>query len=540
MTKGTEFVTDGPMAYDSSSQNEPKRSHQWFMDGADAELFPLKRQTVEVPSSNLFSGMTNSNVSPWGNASDFLSASAHFSERQFDSELVRTINFDDKSIPSISTTNLNMDMGRKAVNDPYSIESSFSLAMSHTVGDPRSGLHYGPLKRAKVNQVKDSDNLMPVSMGHAYTGEDSNTVPVMHTYNKLGEKALSMGLTYSQDDEQTISVGDTYNREGGSFMSIGQHYNKGSENLSIGQAYNCGNENISAGHTFKENNDALSIDHAFSSRDSTVISIGHAYNNEAAHSHFFNKGDSKTVSSSQTYKGNSDTSSISHSYNKGENNIISFSTFHDDDENDLSGRLLRSYDLFMGQPSVQRSDEPSEKSLAQLDTDALTSAAQITVSGAETVSKKKDEQKSSKKVTANNFPSNVRSLLSTGILDGVPVKYIAWSREELCGVIKGSGYLCGCQPCNFSKVINAYEFERHAGCKTKHPNNHIYFGNGKTIYGIVQELRSTPQNLLFDVIQTITGSPINQKSFRLWKESFLAATRELQRIYGKDEGMQLP
>ena len=68
--------------------------------------------------------------------------------------------------------------------------------------------------------------------------------------------------------------------------------------------------------------------------------------------------------------------------------------------------------------------------------------------------------------------------------------------------------------------------------------------------------------MLFDVIQTITGSPINQKSFRAWKgdiffhlinisfnakctflilcclcllDSFLAATRELQRIYGKEE-----
>lgn len=76
-----------------------------------------------------------------------------------------------------------------------------------------------------------------------------------------------------------------------------------------------------------------------------------------------------------------------------------------------------------------------------------------------------------------------------------------------------------CQSVNglFLQVINAYEFERHANCKTKHPNNHIYFENGKTIYGIVQELRNTPQNVLFEVIQTITGSPINQKCFRLWK-----------------------
>lgn len=67
------------------------------------------------------------------------------------------------------------------------------------------------------------------------------------------------------------------------------------------------------------------------------------------------------------------------------------------------------------------------------------------------------------------------------------------------------------------KVLNAYEFERHAGCKTKHPNNHIYFENGKTIYQIVQELRSTPESLLFDTIQTVFGAPINQKSFLIWK-----------------------
>ena len=66
-------------------------------------------------------------------------------------------------------------------------------------------------------------------------------------------------------------------------------------------------------------------------------------------------------------------------------------------------------------------------------------------------------------------------------------------------------------------MLNAYEFERHAGCKTKHPNNHIYFENGKTIYQIVQELRNTPESMLFDAIQTVFGAPINQKSFRIWK-----------------------
>lgn len=71
-------------------------------------------------------------------------------------------------------------------------------------------------------------------------------------------------------------------------------------------------------------------------------------------------------------------------------------------------------------------------------------------------------------------------------------------------------------------MLNAYEFECHAGCKTKHPNNHIYFENGKTIYQITQELRSTPQSLLFETIQTVTGSPINQKAFQVWKGSHIS------------------
>jgi hypothetical protein len=34
-----------------------------------------------------------------------------------------------------------------------------------------------------------------------------------------------------------------------------------------------------------------------------------------------------------------------------------------------------------------------------------------------------------RKAPPNNFPSNVKSLLSTGMFDGVPVKYVSWSRD---------------------------------------------------------------------------------------------------------------
>ncbi|CAN4100933.1 unnamed protein product [Withania somnifera] len=182
----------------------------------------------------------------------------------------------------------------------------------------------------------------------------------------------------------------------------------------------------------------------------------------------------------------------------------------------------------------QSSETHCDKQLDGSNANAVDISSRTSKPRTDSMPKNKSESKPAHKGAPNSFPSNVRSLLATGILDGVPVKYIL-SRQELRGIIKGSGYLCGCQPCNYSKVLNAYEFERHAGCKTKHPNNHIYFENAKTIYQITQELRSTPQSLLFEAIQTVTGSPINQKAFQIWKVSFQAATRELQRIYGKQE-----
>ncbi|XP_056858542.1 uncharacterized protein LOC108842993 [Raphanus sativus] len=202
-----------------------------------------------------------------------------------------------------------------------------------------------------------------------------------------------------------------------------------------------------------------------------------------------------------------------------------------DSSSNVVGNYHQSYvqdpDMVYGQETAQQQNSGEVVSEQQ---------QQVSKQSLESLPKSKPEyNKPSKKEASTSFPSNVRSLISTGMLDGVPVKYVALSREELRGVIKGSGYLCGCQACDYTKVLNAYAFERHAGCKTKHPNNHIYFENGKTIYQIVQELRNTPETVLFDVVQTVFGSPINQKAFRIWKESFQAATRELQRIYGKEE-----
>lgn len=557
------------MAYDNSSTLEPKRSHQWFMDGIEPELLPNKKQAIEVPNHSSFSGLLSSNIAPWMNTPGFHSAPGQYAERQFDNDSARSLSFDDNSVPSVGIGNMNMS--RKVMEDPFGSDSSFGLSISHTLEDHRLGLNYSGIRKVKVSQVKEAENFMPVSMGDIYTRGIRNVMPTDHAFSKAEDNCIAMGLSFNGGDEHLMSLGDTFNREDNSFISMGQPFNKVDSNeISVGHSFKessllsmshpfCKDESnitmlnqsfsreddsaISVSHSFNDNSTAISMGQQFSNDDSNITSVGQTINKMAdtnpPMSHCYSKVDDNAISVSQTYsKVENNNLSMSQSFGNGESNIISFGGFNDDDDINSSGRLICSYDLLMSQSSGQQSDIVAGKRLVESNADIVTSAAQM--AGSKEFISKKEEQKATKKPHSNSFPSNVRSLLSTGMLDGVPVKYIAWSREkELRGIIKGSGYLCGCQSCNFSKAINAYEFERHAGCKTKHPNNHIYFENGKTIYGIVQELRNTPQDLLFEVIQTITGSSINQKSFRIWKESFLAATRELQRIYGKDEVRRL-
>ncbi|KZV26139.1 hypothetical protein F511_06306 [Dorcoceras hygrometricum] len=128
------------------------------------------------------------------------------------------------------------------------------------------------------------------------------------------------------------------------------------------------------------------------------------------------------------------------------------------------------------------------------------------------------EMKMSKKIIPENYPTNVKKLLSTKILEGARVKYVSISgKKEIPGIIKDCGYLCGCSLCNFSKVVSAYEFELHAGTKSRHPNNHIYLENGKPIYGIIEELRTASVSSLDDVLKAVAGSSVNEEYFQVWK-----------------------
>lgn len=69
----------------------------------------------------------------------------------------------------------------------------------------------------------------------------------------------------------------------------------------------------------------------------------------------------------------------------------------------------------------------------------------------------------------------------------------------------------------YKQVLSAYEFEQHAGLKTRHPNNHIYLENGRPIYSIIQELKTAPLSVLDEVIKDVAGSSLNEEFFQLWK-----------------------
>ncbi|XP_027348640.1 uncharacterized protein LOC113860172 isoform X2 [Abrus precatorius] len=438
MVKGSGHISDRETVFDNPSKIEPKRPHQWFVDAAEVEFFPNKKQAVEDANQKSSPGFSNVNFSPWDNNPNLHSVTNQFIGRLFGSE-TRPANFTEKNTYVLADDS---NVRSKMITNQYGDDASFGLSISHSVEDSEACINFGGIKKVKVNQVKDSDDVQAPE-GHNFSRQSNGDLH--QAYNRDAEmRPASIGQTFDKDGNATL-MGLTYSR------------------------------------------------------------------------------------------GDTHVRSISESYNKEDTNIISFGGFPDEQDIISVGRPAADYDQLYNQSSAYVSTKGHEKELDASSSDVVASTLQVAKVKSETVSKNKQEFKTARKEAPNSFPSNVRSLISTGMLDGVPVKYVSVAREELRGIIRGSGYLCGCQSCNYSKVLNAYEFERHAGCKTKHPNNHIYFENGKTIYQIVQELRSTPESLLFDTIQTVFGAPINQKAFCSWKESFQAATRELQRIYGKEE-----
>ncbi|XP_020581089.1 uncharacterized protein LOC110025141 [Phalaenopsis equestris] len=122
-------------------------------------------------------------------------------------------------------------------------------------------------------------------------------------------------------------------------------------------------------------------------------------------------------------------------------------------------------------------------------------------------SKKKMALKMSKKITLTKFPSNVRELLGTGLLEGLPVKYTACPGKSvgLQGIIRGNGVVCSCTSCQGKRVVSVYLFEIHAGSTKNHPSDFIFLQNGKNLREVLKSCTGASMDMLEAEIQKAIG-----------------------------------
>ncbi|KZV26752.1 hypothetical protein F511_20921 [Dorcoceras hygrometricum] len=402
-------------------------------------------------------------------------------------------------IQAVESSICEEDLGISMVNAlPWASSPEFQPMSSvpNLIMDPLFGYEINkPANLPERNMVTEIDgpNFSKRVTNELFENDSPVGLSVSYAFETQESGVISCGRSGETNDDQVKDPGS------------GLHDVESSLELSLDQTYNRGNEHtlISVGQpNDKEVGTALMVQ-SYDINDANIRCMGST----------FEKGVENTIS-------------LTSSSIKQDSTGACFGCYNGESIVDVLSRPVSSYTLLYEPCSVQKSGKHTKRK-------AFVQNGQSPKSRLDPTPKRKLETKPARK--EDRFPSNVRSLLATGILDEVPVKYVSTSREELSGIIKGYGYLCGCQSCDYSKALNAYEFERHAGSKSNHPNNHIYFGNGKTIYQIVQELKSTPDSMLLNAVETITGSQINQKAFLSWKESFQAATQERRRIYGKEE-----
>lgn len=444
LPNGSGSVANGEICYETSTRVDQKRPHQWFMDSSEQELIVSKKQAIEP-----FKGIPGHAVmesSLWHDGSHFQSES--LTPSLFSPKPMRNSNVSDNNNSPVTAS---MNMERKDTSNQFGNDSSICLTMSHAVNDSLC-LNSGP-RKVKVNEVRIPENCLPEFVGSTFSRGEKNDVMTSTfqrtsnnmfsgpTYNTAAGNAISVDPAYSKIDKNFVSVGQSSSKRDGNYMLTNQYYNGIDNNvLSIGQAFNRGNYSINAlGEQYeKENGNFPSVCPTYTRGQENLFALEPFYNkvNETFMSAGPNKGethiafqgqqDAAVASLGALYnKENSSILSMVEHSRKGEETTISFGGFQNNvEERDHSGRLISSYDVLLNQSSAQ-----SSGALGQKDSPDQLSENAISASSSRPDGAPKNKDQKTKKGSSNNFPSNVKSLLSTGILDGVPVKYVSWSRE---------------------------------------------------------------------------------------------------------------
>ncbi|KAF5819792.1 putative histone acetyltransferase chromatin regulator PHD family [Helianthus annuus] len=127
-----------------------------------------------------------------------------------------------------------------------------------------------------------------------------------------------------------------------------------------------------------------------------------------------------------------------------------------------------------------------------------------------------EEEKKLKKAVMKRFPTKLKELLETGLLEGSPVRYVRGSKVKLVekglpGVIKGSGILCFCDTCGGKEVVTPNQFELHAGSANKRPPEYIYLDNGNTLREVLNMCKSAPLDVMEEIILRAIGCSSKEK-----------------------------
>lgn len=351
MEKSSAHVDNVDATLRNTARIEPKRSHQWFVDNSESELFSNKKQVLPTVSSKLSSGVSYAGVPPWENTSSLQPSPNQFMDRLFGTETASSINFAERNISSLGTDDLNGR--RKGTDNQFIEELPVGLSMAHDMVDSETCVSYVGIRKVKVNQVKDCDKGTNAPREHC---SNSGELTAVQAFDKENETGF-------------VSMGQTYNKEHNSMMLIGHTYNTGDAHIR-----------------------------------SSIPNYG--------------RGEDNAITIGDTCR-------------KGDTNIISFGGFPDEQDIIPVGRPVGDYDPLYHQSSVT-SETACEKALDASNANAVLNTSPVARPKTELVSKNKAECKTSRKEAPNSFPSNVRSLILTGMLDGVPVKYVSLARQVNC------------------------------------------------------------------------------------------------------------
>ncbi|KAI8524181.1 hypothetical protein RHMOL_Rhmol13G0129800 [Rhododendron molle] len=138
--------------------------------------------------------------------------------------------------------------------------------------------------------------------------------------------------------------------------------------------------------------------------------------------------------------------------------------------------------------------------------------------GSQSVLLGKLEKKMPKRIKVKKYPTMLKELLETGLLEGLPVTYLRGMKTRgpsdtgLRGRIKGAGILCSCDLCGGTQVVTPNQFELHAGSGNKRPPEYIYLDNGNTLRDVLKACREAPLDSLEVNIQNVIGCSVQNKT----------------------------